>query len=52
MKTEEEIRKFVADRIRINSSAVMMNRLNDRGKELWFTAKREEAQEILDFILE
>ena len=50
IKTVEEIRYFVEERVRINGSAIMMNRLNCRGLELKFTAQAEEAQKILNFI--
>ena len=46
----EDIRHFVVRRIQINASAIMMNRLNNKKAEYKYTAKKEEAQTILDFI--
>jgi len=49
--TKEEIKIFVEERIRINQTAIMMH-FGQRGPTLYFKARREEAQKILDFINE
>lgn len=52
LRAVEVIREFVQRRVNINTTAIMMNRLGSKGLVLKYTAKEEEAQEILDFINE